>query len=124
MKAVAAPAEAPAEGPTMSPALDSVEASAAWSLYFIRNKLGHLYTGVTNDVPRRFQQHQRGLGAKALKGKGPLTLVNFIEVGTRSHACQLEYRFKQLKKPKKELLASQSSALQDWLELQSAQLKA
>ncbi|MBN4078167.1 GIY-YIG nuclease family protein, partial [Nitrospina gracilis] len=42
-----------------------------WHLYLIRTKLGHLYTGITQDVQRRFKEHEEGgvKAAKSLKGK-------------------------------------------------------
>ena len=46
-----------------------------WFLYLIRTADNKLYTGITTDVERRYQQHQSGKGAKALRGKGELTLV-------------------------------------------------
>jgi len=70
----------------------------------VRTAAGHLYTGISNDVPRRFAQHQAGRGAKALKGKGPLQLVFQCEAGDRSQASKLEYRLKQLSKSQKEAL--------------------
>lgn len=75
-----------------------------WSLYIVRNRLGSLYTGITTNVERRFQQHQNGMGAKALKGKGPLLLEFYCQVGNRQLASQLEYQLKQLKKTQKEKL--------------------
>lgn len=75
-----------------------------WSLYIVRNRLGSLYTGITTNVERRFQQHQNGTGAKALKGKGPLLLEFHYQVGDRQQASQLEYQLKQLKKRQKEKL--------------------
>lgn len=75
-------------------------ADAMWSLYIVRNRLGSLYTGITTNVERRFQQHQNGTGAKALKGKGPLLLEFHCQVGDRQQASQLEYQLKQLKKTK------------------------
>ncbi|USD36083.1 MULTISPECIES: GIY-YIG nuclease family protein [Ferrimonas] len=75
-----------------------------WSLYLVRTRSGSLYTGITTDVPRRFNQHQNGTGAKALRGKGPLTLAFHTEVGNRSEASKLEYKIKQLSKPCKERL--------------------
>ena len=46
-----------------------------WYLYLIRTADNKLYTGITTDVERRYQQHQSGKGAKALRGKGELTLA-------------------------------------------------
>lgn len=79
-------------------------ADTMWSLYIVRNRLGSLYTGITTNVERRFQQHQDGTGAKALKGKGPLLLEFHCQVGDRQQASQLEYQLKQLKKRQKEKL--------------------
>ncbi|EDM2309692.1 GIY-YIG nuclease family protein, partial [Salmonella enterica] len=46
-----------------------------WYLYLIRTADNALYTGITTDVARRYRQHQTGKGAKALRGKGELTLA-------------------------------------------------
>lgn len=75
-----------------------------WYLYIIRTQKNHLYTGITTDVERRFNQHTDGKGAKALRGKGPLTLVYQLAIGTRSDALKLEYRIKQQNKLQKEQL--------------------
>ncbi|MBA0216398.1 GIY-YIG nuclease family protein [Pectobacterium brasiliense] len=75
-----------------------------WYLYILRTVAGALYTGITTDVSRRLNQHQTGKGAKALRGKGELTLVFHCLVGDRSDALKLEYRIKQLSKNQKERL--------------------
>ncbi|AIN15382.1 GIY-YIG nuclease superfamily protein [Yersinia pseudotuberculosis] len=75
-----------------------------WHLYLLRTASGTLYTGITTDVARRLAQHQAGKGAKALRGKGELTLVFHCEAGDRSTALKLEYRVKQLSKQQKEKL--------------------
>ncbi|ACT11652.1 GIY-YIG nuclease family protein [Pectobacterium aroidearum] len=75
-----------------------------WYLYILRTITGALYTGITTDVSRRLNQHQTGKGAKALRGKGELTLVFHCLAGDRSNALKLEYRIKQLSKNQKERL--------------------
>ncbi|MEQ9946600.1 GIY-YIG nuclease family protein [Pectobacterium aroidearum] len=75
-----------------------------WYLYILRTVAGALYTGITTDVSRRLNQHQTGKGAKALRGKGELTLVFHCLAGDRSNALKLEYRIKQLSKSQKERL--------------------
>lgn len=77
-----------------------------WFLYLVRTADNALYTGITTDVPRRFLQHQTGKGAKALRGKGELTLAFSAVAGDRSLALRLEYRIKQLTKRQKERLVS------------------
>ncbi len=91
-------------------------ADTQWSIYIVRNRLGSLYTGITTDVERRFNQHQNGTGAKALRGKGPLSLEFYCQVGDRQQASQLEYRLKQLKKIQKEkLIIDQPSDIAQYL---------
>ncbi|CAH6660544.1 GIY-YIG nuclease family protein [Pseudocitrobacter vendiensis] len=77
-----------------------------WFLYLVRSADNKLYTGITTDVARRFKQHQSGKGAKALRGKGELTLAFSGEVGEHSLALRLEYRIKQLTKRQKERLVA------------------
>ena len=68
--------------------------------------MGNLYTGITQDVQRRFMEHQEG-GAKAakyLKGKKPLKLVFHKKIGSRSQALKAEAKIKKWPKEKKESL--------------------
>jgi putative endonuclease len=77
-----------------------------WFLYLIRCRNGRLYTGITTDVERRFEEHESGdkKGSKYLRGKAPLKLVMKKRVGDRSMALKVEARVKKLPKTKKELL--------------------
>ncbi|MDP6923621.1 MAG: GIY-YIG nuclease family protein [Candidatus Scalindua sp.] len=77
-----------------------------WFLYLIRCKNGRLYTGITTDVERRFEEHESGdkKGSKYLRGKTPLELVLKKKVGDRSMAQKIEARIKKMPKIKKELL--------------------
>ena len=76
---------------------------AQWSLYLIRCANGHLYTGITTDVERRFKEHQESgaKSAKFLRGKGPLTLVYIETVGSHSDALKREIAVKKLSRAKK-----------------------
>ena len=66
--------------------------SQPWYLYIIENRLGQLYTGITTDVERRFDEHQNNpkKGAKALRGKGPLTLKFSTSFENRQKAQKAE----------------------------------
>ena len=77
-----------------------------WFLYLIRCKNGKLYTGITTDVERRFEEHENSdkKGSKYLRGKAPLKLVLKKKVGNRSMALKIEAKVKKLPKIKKELL--------------------
>lgn len=99
------------------------EEATQWSLYLVRTAEGSLYTGVTTDVQRRFAEHEnkdkKNKGAKALRGRGPLTLAFKIVVGNRSDALKLEYRIKQLSRTDKQRLISRSADLEElktWLQ--------
>ena len=63
-----------------------------WHLYIIENRLCQLYTGITTDPQRRFDEHSQNSprSAKALRGKGPLTMRYCIAVGNKSEALRLE----------------------------------
>ncbi|MGL5295150.1 MAG: GIY-YIG nuclease family protein [Aeromonas sp.] len=84
----------------VSPAL----LSSSWSIYMVRTAAGLLYTGISTDPIRRLRQHQAGNGARALRGKGPLTLVWQQEIGDKGAALRIEYRLKQQPKRFKEQL--------------------
>ncbi len=90
----------------------SERAAQNWSVYLIRNNRNALYCGVTNDVERRFKQHQNGKGAKALKGKGPLSLEWTMDVDSKVVAMRAEYFIKRLTKNKKELLVASKASLE------------
>lgn len=87
-----------------------------WSLYLIRTADNRLYTGITTDVARRFMQHQNGKGAKALRGRGELTLAFSAPVGERSLALRMEYRIKRLTKRQKERLVAGDGTFEALLE--------
>ncbi len=76
-----------------------------WFLYLIRCKDGSLYTGITTDVKRRFEEQKGGSrGSKYLRGKAPLELVLKKKIGDKGLALKVEDRVKKLTKIKKELL--------------------
>jgi putative endonuclease len=67
------------------------KAEKPWFLYLIKTHKNTLYTGITTDVSRRFHEHQHTQkGAKALRGKGPLTLVFCAQLPSHSEALKAE----------------------------------
>lgn len=77
-----------------------------WFVYMIRCADGSLYTGVTTDVARRFEEHPGGgpKAAKYLRGRGPFVLVYSQAIGSHLEALIEERRMKRLKKSDKEAL--------------------
>jgi putative endonuclease len=84
-----------------------------WQVYMLRCRGGDLYTGIATDVTRRLAEHASGRGAKALRGKGPLSLLASTPVGNRSQAQRVEARIKRLPKDAKEALVGGPASLQD-----------
>lgn len=110
------PSNEAAPGAESDAAPDSRSAPSAgeeprWSVYLVRRSDGALYTGIATDVARRFEQHQEGRGAKALRGRGPLELTSSAAVGDRSRAQRVETLIKRLPKDRKEHLAADAGAL-------------
>ncbi|WP_371438303.1 GIY-YIG nuclease family protein [Polaromonas sp.] len=86
----------------MPPVLDTeMPAPAPYSLYLLLCKGGVIYAGITNDVPRRYQQHCDGKGARFTRSRPPQKLLCHSAVGDRSAALKLEYQVKQLPRAKK-----------------------
>ncbi|MCK2043671.1 GIY-YIG nuclease family protein [Chromohalobacter sp. TMW 2.2308] len=76
---------------------ESAARAQAWYLYLVETAAGALYTGVTTDVARRFREHRDGKrGARALRGKGPLTLRHSEYVGSHGEALRREAALKKL----------------------------
>jgi putative endonuclease len=79
-----------------------------WRVYIIRCRDNSLYTGISNNVVRRFSEHtdQAKRCAKYLRGKGPLKLVFHADAGSMIEALKLERRIKKMSKAKKEELVA------------------
>ncbi|MEG0007601.1 MAG: GIY-YIG nuclease family protein [Aeromonas sp.] len=85
-----------------------------WFIYLVRTHSGALYAGISTDPDRRLRQHQSGKGARALRGKGPLTLVWRQRVDDKGQALRLEYRLKQQNKAFKERLVQDPALWDEW----------
>ncbi len=68
----------------------------AWYVYILRCADGTLYTGITNDVVRRLDSHNRGQGAKYTRSRLPVDLAYVTEVADRGAASRLENEIKKL----------------------------
>ena len=75
-----------------------------WYVYILRCGDGTLYTGITDNVPRRLAVHRSGKGAKYTRGRGPLELVYQEQVPDKSAALKREIQIKRLRRAEKERL--------------------
>jgi putative endonuclease len=83
-----------------------------WSVYIILCTDDTLYTGITIDITKRYQQHANGQGAKYFRGRQPKQLV-YLESGhNRSTATKREMSLKKLNRnDKANLIASDNNQL-------------
>ena len=86
------------------------EHSAPWSLYILRCGDGSFYTGVTNDVDRRFRAHQDGKASRYTRTRRPVVLAYREECGTRSQALTRECAVKAMGRQAKEALVTGAPA--------------
>lgn len=76
-------------------------------VYILECRDSTLYTGWTNDLKKRTERHNKGLGAKYTRTRYPVVLKYSEECATKSEAMQREYIIKQLSRTEKlELIAS------------------
>jgi len=79
-----------------------------WIVYILECSDNSLYTGITNNLERRLEEHRSGRGAKYTKHRSPLT-VRYAELRrTKSAALTREAAIKSLARSEKlTLIATQ-----------------
>lgn len=76
-------------------------------VYILRCEDGTLYTGYTDDIPRRVALHNRGKGAKYTRSRLPAVLAYQEELPDKSAAMKREAAIKKLTRPQKLALIAQ-----------------
>ena len=73
-----------------------------WTVYIIEADNGHLYTGITTDLSRRFQEHQAGkAGARFFHTSQAKKIVYQETQPDRSQASKREAAIKKLSRQAK-----------------------
>lgn len=72
-----------------------------WSVYIVKCADGTLYTGISNNVPKRIDAHNASKGAKYTKPRLPVVLAYCEQVGDRSTASKREAALKKLSRIEK-----------------------
>ena len=86
-----------------------------WWVYIIRCSDQSLYTGITNDLERRWRQHASQQGAKYFRGRKPVEIVYLESSGDRSSASRREAAVKKLQRCDKEaLIQSECNEIECW----------
>ena len=75
-----------------------------WFVYLLRCADGSLYTGISNDVPRRLEKHNAGTASRYTRCRLPAVLVYQEAQASRSHALKKELAIKALSRQAKESL--------------------
>jgi len=83
----------------------------SWFVYILRCADGSLYTGVTNDLPRRLQQHNAGTASRYTRCRLPAVLAYQEPQASHSHALKRELAIKGLARREKETLITTSRSL-------------
>ena len=73
-----------------------------WCLYLVKCSDGTLYTGITNDLQRRLDQHNAGTASRYTRSRLPVALVHREGCRGKSGALKKEYRIKSLSRKEKE----------------------
>jgi len=74
----------------------------SWQVYIVRTEAGKLYTGISNRLEQRLQQHRTSpRGAKFFRISKPSQLLWRESVPTRSAALKREWQIKRLKRAEK-----------------------
>ena len=72
---------------------DGVE-KGTYYVYILRCRDGSLYTGLTNDLPRRWALHVSGRGAKYTRAHPPEAVAALWRCADKRAAARLEYAIK------------------------------
>ena len=72
-----------------------------WTVYILQCRDGTLYTGITDNLPRRLAAHNGGKVAKYTRGRGPVVLVHQESCPDRSAALRRERAIKALSRSQK-----------------------
>ena len=69
--------------------------------YILKCSDGTYYTGWTNNIMKRLENHNAGKGAKYTKSRLPVELVYYEAFETKEEAMRREYEIKQLTRAEK-----------------------
>jgi len=83
-------------------------ADVEWCVYILRCGDGSLYTGITNDLPKRLEAHRAGTGSRYTRARLPVEVVYHEASEDRSSASKREAEIKRMTRERKIALLSAS----------------
>ena len=69
--------------------------------YILKCSDGSLYTGWTNNLDKRVEDHNSGKGAKYTRSRRPVVLAYYEQFETKDGAMRSEWEIKRLTRKKK-----------------------
>ena len=89
----------------MTPSPPSPSSNPAdWLVYMLRCSDGSLYTGITNNLPKRLRAHAAGRASRYSRSRLPVETVYQESQPSRSVALQREAAIKRLSRRQKDRL--------------------
>lgn len=80
-----------------------------WSVYILLCQDGSFYTGISNNVTRRFLDHKNGNGGAYTRSHPPLKIIYIEPVSNKSSALKRELEIKSWSRQKKIKMLNLSS---------------
>ena len=80
--------------------------SSRWLVYILHCSDGSLYTGITNDLPKRLKAHATGRASKYTRSRLPVKLVYSEPQRSKSAALKREAAIKGLRRAQKDRLVA------------------
>ena len=75
-----------------------------WYFYIVECSNTSLYCGITNNIEKRLEEHNKGLGGKYTRSRLPVTLKYTEPCSTRSEALKRECQVKSWTRAQKRAL--------------------
>jgi predicted GIY-YIG superfamily endonuclease len=80
-----------------------------WFVYIVECADATFYTGITNDLERRIDEHNAGKGARYTRGRGPVALRYYELQPDRSRASAREREIKAMSRSGKQGLIAEAA---------------
>lgn len=72
-----------------------------WFVYILKCSDGSFYTGITNNLEKRFSEHKKGLGGRYTRSHKPIKIIYSERFLTKSEALKQESKIKSWNRAKK-----------------------
>ncbi len=72
-----------------------------WNLYILLCEDGSFYTGITNNLEKRFKDHKKGVASKYTRSHKVVKLIYKEQLKTHSDALKREFQIKSWSREQK-----------------------